>query len=138
MRLVRRGDWLAAVTVTGTTGLLVSPISWAHHWVWVLPALVLLLRDGHRIAAGFGYLLFAVAPFWFTPHAAGPREYGFHWLVTLVANCYLLAGLAFLGYMALTQLRRPPAHGGAADGAADRAADGAAGTSAESREATGR
>ena len=105
--LARRQDWLGATAVTGTTGLLVSPISWAHHWVWVLPALVLLFRAGHRIAAGGGYLLFAVAPFWFTPHAAGPREYGFHWLVTLVANCFLLAGLAFLGYMALTQLRRP-------------------------------
>ena len=102
--LARRQDWLGATAVTGTTGLLVSPISWAHHWVWVLPALVLLIRAGHRIAAGAVYLLFAVAPFWFTPHAAGPREYGFHWLVTLVANCFLLAGLAFLAYMALTQL----------------------------------
>jgi alpha-1,2-mannosyltransferase len=106
--LARRRDWLGATAVTGTTELLVSPISWAHHWVWVLPALVLLLRAGHRIAAAAGYLLFAAAPFWFTPHAAGPREYGFHWLVTLVANCYLLAGLAFFGYMALGQLRRPP------------------------------
>ena len=104
--LVRRRDWLGATAVTGTTGLLVSPVSWAHHWVWVLPALVLLLRAGHRFAAGAGYLLFAVAPFWFTPHAGGPREYGFHWLTSLVANCFLLAGLAFGGYMALTQLRR--------------------------------
>ena len=114
--LARRWDWLGATAVTGTTELLVSPISWAHHWVWVLPALVLLLRAGHRIAAGAGYLLFAVAPFWFTPHAAGPREYGFHWLVTLVANCFLLAGLAFGAYMALTQLRPP-------QGAEDRAED---------------
>ena len=105
--LARRADWLGATAVTGATGLLVSPISWAHHWVWILPALVLLIRDGHRIAAAAGYLLFAVAPFWFTPHAAGPREYGFHWLTTLVANCFLIAGLAFLAYMALTQLRRP-------------------------------
>jgi hypothetical protein len=103
----RCGDWLAATAVTGATELLVSPISWAHHWVWILPALVLLIRDGHRIAAAAGYLLFAVAPFWFTPHAAGPREYGFHWLTTLVANCFLIAGLAFLGYMALAQLRGP-------------------------------
>ncbi len=98
--LARRRDWLGATVVTGTTGLLVSPISWAHHWVWILPALILLVRAGHRKAAAAGYLLFAVAPFWFTPHAAGPREYGFHWLVTLVANCFLLAGLAFLAYMA--------------------------------------
>ncbi len=95
--LVRRGDWLGATAVTGTTGLLVSPISWAHHWVWA----------GHRAAAAAGYLLFALAPFWYTPHAAGPREYGFHWLVTLVANCFLIAGVAFLGYMALAQLGRP-------------------------------
>ena len=102
--LVRRLDWLGATAVTGTTGLLVSPISWAHHWVWILPALVLLVRAGHRIAAAAGYLLFAVAPFWFTPHAAGPREYGFHWLLTLVANCFLIAGLAFLAYLAYTAL----------------------------------
>ena len=49
--LARRQDWLGATAVTGTTGLLVSPISWAHHWVWILPALVLLVRAGHRIAA---------------------------------------------------------------------------------------
>ena len=106
--LARRQDWLGATAVTGTTGLLVSPISWAHHWVWILPALVLLVRSGHRIAAAAGYLLFAVAPFWFTPHAAGPREYGFHWLLTLVANCFLIAGLAFLAYMAWYAYRRTP------------------------------
>jgi len=98
--LARHGDWLGAAAVTGSTGLLVSPISWAHHWVWILPALVVLLRSGHRVVAGLGYLLFAVAPFWYTPHSGGPGEYGFHWLVTLVANCYLIAGLAFLAYMA--------------------------------------
>jgi hypothetical protein len=98
--LARHHDWLGATAVTGTTGLLVSPISWAHHWVWILPALVLLVRSGHRIAAVAGYLLFALAPFWYTPHSGGPREYGFHWLLTLVANCFLIAGLAFLAYMA--------------------------------------
>jgi alpha-1,2-mannosyltransferase len=103
--LVRRGDWLGAVAVTGTTGLLVSPISWAHHWVWILPALVLLVREGHRVAAAAGYLLFALAPFWYTPHSGGPHEYGFHWLVTVVANCFLLAGLLFLGWSALAGLR---------------------------------
>jgi len=112
--LARHDDWLGATAVTGTTGLLVSPISWAHHWVWILPALVVLVRSGHRVAAGFGYLLFALAPFWYTPHSAGPREYGFHWLLTLVANCYLIAGLAFLAYMSrrayLARTAPPPPH----------------------------
>ena len=121
--LAKRQDWLGATAVTGTTGLLVSPISWAHHWVWILPALVLLVRSRHWIAAAIGYLLFAVAPFWDTPHSGGPREYGFHWLLTLVANCFLIAGLAFGAYMTacacrsggLAQLGRPEGPQGQAE-----------------------
>jgi hypothetical protein len=107
--LARHDDWLGAAAVTGCTGLLMSPVSWAHHWVWILPALVLLVRSGDRVAAGLGYLLFAVAPFWYTPHSGGPREYGFHWMATLVANCYLIAGLAFLAYMARRAYLTAPA-----------------------------
>jgi hypothetical protein len=119
--LARHGDWLSAAAVTGSAGLLVSPISWAHHWVWILPALIVLIRSGHRVVAGLGYLLFAVAPFWYTPHSGGPREYGFHWLVTPVANCYLIGGLAFLAYMArraylvMTVSPRPPDQAGQDD-----------------------
>ncbi|KAB2348275.1 glycosyltransferase 87 family protein [Actinomadura rudentiformis] len=108
--LARHDDWLGAAAVTGTTGLLVSPISWAHHWVWIMPALVLLVRGGRkaRIAAGAAYVIFVLAPFWWTPHDGGPREYGFHGLMTLVANCYLVAGLAFLVFMVwrATEIRR--------------------------------
>jgi len=108
--LARRGDWLGATAATGTAGLLVSPISWAHHWVWILPALVLLARSGHRVAAGLGYVVFALAPFWYTPRFGGPGEYGFHGLLTLVANCYLIAGLAFLAFTAgRAFLGSPPA-----------------------------
>jgi hypothetical protein len=94
--LARSDDWLGAAVLTGLTGLLVSPISWTHHWVWIMPALVLLVRAGHRVAAACGYLLFALAPLWWTPHF----EAGFHGLQTVVANCYLIAGVAFLGYLA--------------------------------------
>jgi uncharacterized membrane protein len=115
--LARHDDWLGAATVTGTTGLLVSPISWTHHWVWILPALVILVQRGKRsrIAALCAYVLFVIAPMWFTPRAGGPSEYGFHGLLTLVANCYLIAGLAFLGYMArLAQVMRSAAGAGPA------------------------
>ncbi len=100
--LASRRDWLGAAAVTGTTGLLVSPISWTHHWVWILPALAVLLRGGSRarIAAACGYVLFVLAPMWWTPHPGGPGEPGFHWVVTLIANCFLIAGVAFLGYAA--------------------------------------
>ena len=36
------GDELAAVTLTGIVGVLVSPVSWVHHIVWLFPAMVIL------------------------------------------------------------------------------------------------
>jgi hypothetical protein len=99
--LARRGDWLAAAAVTGIAGLMVSPISWTHHWVWVLPALVVLWRAGTpgRITAACAYVLFAAAPMWFTPHSGSGGDFGTHGLTTVIANSFLLAGLAFLAYM---------------------------------------
>ncbi len=35
------GDTLLAVTITGLLGVLISPVSWIHHAVWILPAMVL-------------------------------------------------------------------------------------------------
>jgi hypothetical protein len=95
----RRGDWPAAAVATGVTGLLVSPISWTHHWVWAVPALLLLVRDGRRTAAACGYALFVLAPMWWTPRHGDPDQYGFHRLLTLAANAYLAAGLLFLAYL---------------------------------------
>src|SRR5260370_38651003 len=40
----RHDDWLSAAPMTATTGLLVPAISWTHHWVWVFPAPVILVK----------------------------------------------------------------------------------------------
>jgi len=37
------GDILVAMTICGFLGVLISPVSWLHHAVWVLPAMVALL-----------------------------------------------------------------------------------------------
>ncbi len=37
----RHGRELLGIVVCGVTGLLVSPISWTHHWVYVIPGLAL-------------------------------------------------------------------------------------------------
>jgi hypothetical protein len=99
--LARRGDWLGGAVATGITGLLVSPISWTHHWVWVMPALVLLMRNGFRgqVAAACTYLVFAAAPMWWTPHSGAAGDYGEHGLVTVVANCFGVAGLGVMAYI---------------------------------------
>jgi alpha-1,2-mannosyltransferase len=38
----RRGEEMAGILICALTGLLISPVSWSHHWVWVAPALVVL------------------------------------------------------------------------------------------------
>ncbi|GLW95376.1 membrane protein [Actinokineospora globicatena] len=40
---VRRMSPLPALLVTAFFGLLVSPVSWSHHWVWAVPLVVFLL-----------------------------------------------------------------------------------------------
>ncbi len=44
----RRGHRLAGVVCCGITGLLVSPFSWTHHWVWAVSLLVLLAVTAYR------------------------------------------------------------------------------------------
>ncbi|WP_196073349.1 glycosyltransferase 87 family protein [Nakamurella alba] len=38
------GDHLVAMTLVGMAGVLISPASWYHHMVWVIPAVVVLAR----------------------------------------------------------------------------------------------
>jgi alpha-1,2-mannosyltransferase len=46
VRAYRAGDEVAGVTLAGLTTCLASPISWTHHLVWVVPAVVLLVDVG--------------------------------------------------------------------------------------------
>lgn len=50
----RRGLELLGIVLCGVTGLLVSPVSWSHHWVWVIPGLALAAGGARRGAAGGG------------------------------------------------------------------------------------
>lgn len=58
------GDVLAALAITGLIGCLLSPISWFHHFVWVLPAIAVLVDDGRnraRVLMGAGVALLITA-----------------------------------------------------------------------------
>jgi alpha-1,2-mannosyltransferase len=50
----RRGHRLAGVVCCAVTGLLVSPISWTHHWVWDIPLLVWLTTAAWRRHSAIG------------------------------------------------------------------------------------
>lgn len=79
---------LAADVLVGLTALLVSPISWSHHFVWLAPALLLLLAKGSARIRQLGILGAAVtyaAPIWWVPNGHH-REYH-HNAVQMVAAC---------------------------------------------------
>lgn len=54
---IRAGDRTAALLAIQVIGLLVSPISWSHHWVWVLPVLLWCLYGPGRSAPAVRILL---------------------------------------------------------------------------------
>lgn len=63
-RAVVAGDWTAAFALTGLTACLVSPITWVHHLVWLLPSFAVLVRAGHRWTAGALYAVLCTSVVW--------------------------------------------------------------------------
>src|ERR1022692_3479606 len=61
--LNRGGKPVQGWILVGITSVLVSPISWDHHWVWIVPFLALLagLAASSRGLARWGYLLAGLA-----------------------------------------------------------------------------
>jgi alpha-1,2-mannosyltransferase len=117
----RASDPVVALLVVAAAGLLVSPVSWSHHWVWIAPALAYLAVHAHRNRA----VLIATAVVFvagqrFLPHGRG-REMAWAWWQHLLGNSYLLAALMFLAWSAL--MSRP---GGSNVRLADRVRAGSA------------
>lgn len=50
------GDRLGALLVVQLFGLLISPISWTHHWVWLVPLMIWLIHGPWRARPGAGWL----------------------------------------------------------------------------------
>jgi alpha-1,2-mannosyltransferase len=119
--LHRRGLVFAGLMTCALTALLISPISWDHHWVWLAPGLALLIDAGDRASrawyalAAATWAVFAAWPdFWsakagllqggligYAPATAWAygdnpayAEYRWHGPQLLAGNLELLAGLA--------------------------------------------
>ena len=119
--LDRAGHRLAGLLTCALTGLLISPISWDHHWVWAVPALVVLTdaamrSEGARrrgcwlLAAGLFVVYgdwpsrltgaYALLPqgllgFFIGPHP-DHEKYHLHGLQVVSWNLYVLGGLGLL------------------------------------------
>ncbi|MFB9905802.1 glycosyltransferase 87 family protein [Allokutzneria oryzae] len=88
----------AQALVTNAAGVLVlSPISWSHHWVWIAPALVVLVALARPWLALVP--VFVVGPHSLLP-AGNHLEATWTWWQHLVGNAYLLIALATLFWTA--------------------------------------
>jgi alpha-1,2-mannosyltransferase len=112
----RRGDEALGFSLCAATGLLISPISWIHHWVIVIPALLVAgLAAGRAYRAGnvavavpVTVAIAAIAVIGWTQLAGDTPRSG--WLAlpawALVRSVsYVLIGLAVLVAGACTQVR---------------------------------
>lgn len=101
----RLGDVRLAVTLCGIAGLLASPVSWLHHFVWIVPLAMSLLqrRPVSRrslplwfLALGWFFIGWVmVAPFTVLPNGADV-ELLWNWSQHLLASITTLVGLALL------------------------------------------
>jgi alpha-1,2-mannosyltransferase len=87
--IFRSGHSLAAVLAVGLTATLVSPVSWLHHWVYLIPGLIVLWFLGQRKTRIFvsvaalalviqgtdvGELILQAGPLWLAPLGILLRE----------------------------------------------------------------
>jgi alpha-1,2-mannosyltransferase len=116
----RRSSVTLGLLVCATTGLVISPITWVHHLVWVVPVIVWLAAGADRprrgpLLAGLTTVLFVVAPIWWVPASwrvsnDPPELHQNHWQL-LLGNSFFFAMLAFLAGVAVMLVRRSGAPG---------------------------
>lgn len=107
----RLGDVRLAVNLCGVAGLLASPVSWLHHFVWVVPLAMSLLErrpiSPRRLPAWFlvlGWLFvgwIVVAPFTDLPNGADV-ELQWTWSQHALASVTAVVGLSLLAGAILT------------------------------------
>lgn len=104
---------VAALLVNAAVLLLVSPVSWTHHWVWVAPALVAATawRPGKPAAATIGTIAAITTLFLIGTTlvpAGGDRELTWSWWQHVLGNTYVIATVVLL-VLVLGRLLRPRA-----------------------------
>lgn len=92
----------SALVINAIGGLLISPMSWSHHWTWVMPAFVLLgfgVWRTRNTLLGLGTLALIVigyiGPFWFAP-MDNDAELGWNAWQQLYGNSYVLVSVIAL------------------------------------------
>lgn len=108
-RCIASDNLTCAVAVVAACQLLISPVSWSHHWVWVAPILpafvAYVVRSGSRVRiAGIAALtaVFLVGPLLLVPIDHG-REMHWYWWQNVIGDTYMLITLSFVAWVALAR-----------------------------------
>jgi alpha-1,2-mannosyltransferase len=93
---IRRAPAPLAMVATAGVGLLISPTSWSHHWVWVAPALLVAAASAWRIRSRSWTVItvLTAAVFVIAPHQqglprAGDRELSWTPVQQVVGSTYV-------------------------------------------------
>src|SRR5690348_15155289 len=106
-------DRLGAIVIVQMFGLLMSPISWTHHWVWLIPLMIWLLHGPlrNRLEArvlGWGWLALTIVGVPWLLSFAQPTIWVISrpWYLAWAGLIYIVATLATLAWIATTGSRR--------------------------------
>lgn len=97
--------------------LLASPISWDHHWVWLVPTAIALWHSGlprARVVAGIVTAVAFSRAIWWSPFRHG-REYDWSLAEGIAGNAYVLTALGLIAVCAWWGVRARPAIADPAD-----------------------
>ena len=107
-------DRLGLIVVVQLFGLLLSPISWTHHWVWLVPLMIWLLHGPYRFlteARLLGWSWFALSLIgvpWLLSFAQPTIwEIGRPWYLAWAGLIYIVATMVTLAWIAAVRLRFP-------------------------------
>jgi alpha-1,2-mannosyltransferase len=122
-------DRLGMLLVVELFGLLLSPISWTHHWVWLVPLMIWLIhgplseRRGARIL-GWGWLVLTIIGVPWLLSFAQPTiwQHGRPWYLAWGGLVYIVATLATLAWIAVPGRRTVRTNGPASSRAVARSA----------------
>ncbi|MDJ0466829.1 glycosyltransferase 87 family protein [Streptomyces sp. H27-C3] len=91
-----RGERAGAMIACAVTALLISPVSWSHHWVWCVPLAIVLAARGNKWWAAATVLVFCSYALWWVPHGAGRLELTQNGGQTALSALYSLTAVAAL------------------------------------------
>jgi len=108
------GEWVTAISVMALAVLYASPVSWSHHWVWIIPLGVSLIRAVHRqwggraavVAGVLWYGLFVLRSIWWVPYR-DDRELSWTFWQSIPGNSHLILGLVAFVVLAYTSRSLP-------------------------------